>query len=51
MWPDRRVIDLFGIEHPLILAPLTDVGAVKLGTPVWLLALIDWFKQQEVDSK
>jgi len=23
MWPDRRVIDLFGIEHPLILAPMT----------------------------
>jgi nitronate monooxygenase len=22
MWPDRRIIELFGIEHPIILAPM-----------------------------
>jgi nitronate monooxygenase len=22
MWPDRRLLDLFGIEHPIILAPM-----------------------------
>ena len=22
MWPDRRLIDLFGIEHPIVLAPM-----------------------------
>src|SRR5215470_3948205 len=34
MWPDRRVIDLFGIEHPLILAPMSGVGTVKLAASV-----------------
>jgi nitronate monooxygenase len=34
MWPDRRVIDLFGIEHPLILAPMTGVGTVNLAASV-----------------
>ena len=34
MWPDRRVIDLFGIEHPLILAPMTGVGTVDLAASV-----------------
>ena len=34
MWPDRRVIDLFGIEHPLILAPMTGVGTVSLAASV-----------------
>lgn len=22
MWPDRRILDLFGIEHPILLAPM-----------------------------
>jgi nitronate monooxygenase len=22
MWPDRRILDLFGIEHPIVLAPM-----------------------------
>ena len=34
MWPNRRVIDLFGIEHPLILAPMTSVGTVSLAASV-----------------
>ena len=34
MWPDRRVIDLFGIEHPLILAPMIGVGTVSLAASV-----------------
>src|SRR5262245_50032093 len=34
MWPDRRLIDLFGIEHPLILAPMTGVGTVNLAASV-----------------
>jgi nitronate monooxygenase len=34
MWPDRRVIDLFGITYPLILAPMTGVGTVSLAASV-----------------
>jgi nitronate monooxygenase len=34
MWPDRRVIELFCIEHPLILAPMTGVGTVSLAASV-----------------
>jgi nitronate monooxygenase len=34
MWPNRRVVDLFGIEHPLILAPMTGVGTVSLAASV-----------------
>jgi hypothetical protein len=26
MWPNRRLIDLLQIEHPLILAPMTGFG-------------------------
>src|SRR5215475_2499835 len=25
MWPDRRLIDLFGIEFPIVLAPMAGV--------------------------
>ncbi len=32
MWPNRRVIDLFGIEHPILLAPMA--GAID-----WELAV------------
>ena len=34
MWPDRRIIDLFGIVHPLILSPMTGVGTVDLAASV-----------------
>ena len=34
MWPDRRLLDLFGIEHPILLAPMAgamDVDARRGG--------------------
>jgi nitronate monooxygenase len=34
MWPDRRLIDLFKIEHPLILAPMAGFGTVELAAAV-----------------
>src|SRR5215468_2550694 len=34
MWPDRRVIELFGIEHPLIQAPMAGVGTIDLAASV-----------------
>jgi nitronate monooxygenase len=34
MWPDRRLIDLFKIEHPLILAPMAGLGTVELAASV-----------------
>ena len=34
MWPDRRLIDLFGIEHPLVLAPMAGFGTVALAASV-----------------
>lgn len=33
MWPDRRLLDLFGIEHPIVLAPMA--GAMD-----WELAAV-----------
>jgi NAD(P)H-dependent flavin oxidoreductase YrpB (nitropropane dioxygenase family) len=29
-WPDRRFIDLVGCEHPIIQAPMANVGGVDL---------------------
>jgi nitronate monooxygenase len=29
-WPDRRLLDLIGCEHPIIQAPMANVGAVDL---------------------
>jgi nitronate monooxygenase len=29
-WPDRRLIDLFGIEAPILLAPMAGAGGVEL---------------------
>jgi hypothetical protein len=26
VWPDRRLLDLLGIEHPLVLAPMAGLG-------------------------
>ena len=34
MWPDRRLIDLLQIEHPLVLAPMTGIGTVELAASV-----------------
>src|SRR5215468_10397138 len=34
IWPDRRLIDLFGIEHPLVLAPMAGLGTVELAAAV-----------------
>ena len=30
MWPDRRLTELFEIEHPLVLAPMAGLGTVGL---------------------
>ena len=34
MWPDRRLIKLLHIEHPLVLAPMAGVGTVELAAAV-----------------
>jgi nitronate monooxygenase len=34
MWPDRRLIELFKIEHPLVLAPMAGFGTVELAAAV-----------------
>lgn len=34
MWPDRRLIDLFKLEHPLVLAPMAGFGTVELAAAV-----------------
>ena len=34
MWTDRRVIDLIGIEHPILLSPMANAGTVELGIAV-----------------
>ena len=34
MWPDRRLIDLFEIEHPLVLAPMAGISTVELAVSV-----------------
>jgi nitronate monooxygenase len=34
MWPDRRLIDLFKIEHPLVLSPMAGFGTVGLAASV-----------------
>ena len=33
-WPDRRVLDLFGIELPIILAPMAGPGTPELAMAV-----------------
>jgi len=33
-WPDRRVADLFGIEHPILLAPMAGFGTPALAIAV-----------------
>ena len=34
MWPDRRLINLFKIEHPLVQAPMAGFGTVELAAAV-----------------
>ena len=34
MWPDRRLIDLLEIKHPLVLAPMTGFSTVELAASV-----------------
>ncbi len=34
MWTDRRVTDLFGIEHPILLAPMAGFGTAELAIAV-----------------
>ena len=34
MWPDRRICDLFGIEHPIIQAPMTGTCTPELASAV-----------------
>ena len=34
MWPDRRVIELFGVEHPILLAPMAEPGTAELAIAV-----------------
>ena len=33
-WPDRRILDLFGIESPIILAPMAGPGTAELAIAV-----------------
>jgi nitronate monooxygenase len=34
MWPDQRLIDLFRIKRPLVLAPMAGFGTVELAASV-----------------
>lgn len=34
MWPDRRLLDLFGIAHPIVLAPMAGAMDVELAAAV-----------------
>lgn len=34
MWPDRRLLDLFGIEHPIVLAPMAGAMDAALAAEV-----------------
>jgi nitronate monooxygenase len=34
MWPDRRVIELFGVEHPILLAPIAGPGTAELAIAI-----------------
>jgi len=36
MWPNRRLLDLFGIEHPIVLAPMAGAMDAELAIPVAL---------------
>ena len=34
MWPDRRLLELFEIEHPIVLAPMAGLGTIGLAASV-----------------
>jgi nitronate monooxygenase len=34
MWPDRRLLDLFGIEHPIVQAPMANSSDVEIAVAV-----------------
>jgi len=34
MWPDRRLLDLFGIELPIVAAPMANFAGVDLAVAV-----------------
>ena len=34
MWPDRRLMDILQIEHPLVLAPMAGIGTVELAASI-----------------
>jgi nitronate monooxygenase len=34
IWPDRRVIDVLQIEHPIVLSPMAGLGTVDLAAAV-----------------
>ncbi|MEP9353106.1 nitronate monooxygenase family protein [Xanthobacter sp. KR7-65] len=34
LWPDRRILDLFGITHPILLAPMAGAGTPELAIAV-----------------
>ena len=34
MWSNRRIVELFGIEHPIVLAPMAGLGTVDLAAAV-----------------
>jgi nitronate monooxygenase len=34
MWPDRRLLELFGIEHPIVLAPMAGFATIELASVV-----------------
>jgi nitronate monooxygenase len=34
MWPDRRLLELFGIEHPIVLAPMAGFATFELAALV-----------------
>ena len=33
-WPDRRILDLFGIQLPIVLAPMAGPGTAALAIAV-----------------
>ena len=34
MWPDRRILDLLGVEHPIVLSPMASATNAKLAAAV-----------------
>lgn len=34
VWTDRRVIDLLGVEHPILLSPMANAGTIELAIAV-----------------